>query len=53
MANSYQGAERRQKQRRQTPDRRVDIRFEPNKRDRRQSTGRRVSDGDVWTQHEE
>lgn len=35
--------------RRQKSDRRDDIRFEPGKKDRRESRGRREEDGDVWT----
>ena len=35
--------------RRQQSDRREDIRFEPGKKDRRESRGRREEDGDVWT----
>lgn len=50
---SYNGPERRQEQRRKTTDRRVEIRFEPGKEDRRQSKGRRKTDGDIWKQREE
>ncbi|GGC01181.1 hypothetical protein GCM10011352_29140 [Marinobacterium zhoushanense] len=34
--------------RRQQPDRREEIRFEPGKKDRRQSRGRRAEDRDMW-----
>jgi hypothetical protein len=48
----YNGIERRQKHRRQTIGRRTSIRFEPEKKDRRQIQGRREHDGDSWQQHE-
>jgi hypothetical protein len=40
--------EKRRKARRIEVDRRVEVRFEPNKENRRKSPGRRSSDGDVW-----
>jgi hypothetical protein len=46
------GRDRRFVQRRQTADRRQDIRFEPGKEDRRQKK-RRKTDRDVWDQHDE
>jgi len=48
----YNGIERRQKHRRQATERRTCIRFEPDKKDRRQIQGRREQDGDSWMQHE-
>ncbi|WP_339644337.1 hypothetical protein [uncultured Porticoccus sp.] len=50
---AYIGEDRRKEQRRKSPDRRDDIRFEPNKDDRRVNRGRRKADGDVWQDHEE
>mgnify|MGYP005991659457 FL=1 len=50
---AYIGEGRRKEQRRKNPDRRDDIRFEPNKEDRRENRGRRKTDGDVWRDHEE
>ncbi|WP_200877028.1 hypothetical protein [Porticoccus hydrocarbonoclasticus] len=50
---AYIGEDRRKEQRRKNPDRRDDIRFEPNKEDRRDNRGRRKTDGDVWRDHEE
>ncbi|KEA65716.1 hypothetical protein ADIMK_0028 [Marinobacterium lacunae] len=45
----WNGRNRRSGQdRRQQPDRREDIRFEPGKKDRRQNRGRRVEDRDMW-----
>lgn len=49
----YTGPERREENRRKKSDRRTDIRFEPDKEDRRRKPGRRKTDGDVWKQHEE
>jgi len=49
--DGYQGPEHRMDHRRKNPDRRQDIRFEPDKDDRRKSRGRRKIDGDVWTPH--
>ncbi|MCB1666882.1 MAG: hypothetical protein R3E73_02515 [Porticoccaceae bacterium] len=46
------GQERRKNQRRTTSDRRVDVRFEPGKEDRRQKK-RRKTDRDIWSQHDE
>jgi hypothetical protein len=40
--------EKRRKARRIIVDRREEIRFEPNKENRRKNLGRRSSDGDVW-----
>ncbi|GAA4501919.1 hypothetical protein [Pseudaeromonas paramecii] len=40
----YTGPERRRGERRQQTDRRKDIRWEPDKEDRRQSPGRRKDD---------
>lgn len=50
---TYNGPERRRDQRRKAQDRRVEIRFEPGKDDRRQGRGRRKTDGDIWKQREE
>ncbi len=50
---TYNGPERREDHRRKKRDRRVDIRFEPDKEDRRKNPGRRKGDGDLWRQHEE
>ncbi|MCV6605037.1 MAG: hypothetical protein OIF34_07010 [Porticoccaceae bacterium] len=50
--NAYTGPERRQIKRRILADRRLDIRFEPGKLDRRQGTGRRDTDLDIWEDHE-
>ncbi len=45
----WNGRERRKaSDRRQTPDRRQDIRFEPGNPDRRKSRGRRKEDKDPW-----
>lgn len=47
--SEYEGRNRRSGQdRRVHKDRRDDIRFEPGKKDRRQSRGRRVEDQDLW-----
>ncbi|WP_432698560.1 hypothetical protein ACQUQP_09520 [Marinobacterium sp. YM272] len=47
--NEWTGHERRSgEDRRQQPDRREDIRFEPGKKDRRQNRGRRKGDHDLW-----
>lgn len=43
---SYHGNERRRENRRKGP-RREEIRFEPGKKDRRQETGRRSTDGNL------
>ena len=40
--------EKRRKARRIKVDRREEVRFEPNKDNRRRNPGRRSSDGDVW-----
>ena len=49
-AEPYLGEERRKGHRRQTPDRRADVRFEMNKEDRRKNPGRRKEDkrGGLW-----
>ena len=44
IMNTYRGRERRHGQRRQKGDRRNDIRWEPDKEDRRHGVGRRQSD---------
>lgn len=48
--DSYQGAERRRQHRRGGPDRRLEMRFEPNKVDRRVCAGRRADDqkAKIW-----
>jgi hypothetical protein len=43
-SNQYKGPERRREQRRKTADRREEIRFEPDKEDRRENAGRRQTD---------
>ena len=43
-----QPIEKRRKARRFKVDRREEVRFEPNKENRRRNPGRRSSDGDVW-----
>ncbi|WP_438951085.1 hypothetical protein [Porticoccus sp.] len=50
---SYVGEDRRKEQQRKSDDRREDIRFEPDKEDRRKNRGRRKTDGDIWRQREE
>lgn len=48
----YTGPERRSGEpRRKGVDRRNDIRFEPDKEDRRKSPGRRKEDKDPWFDH--
>lgn len=47
----YLGPERRREPRRKSRDRRIDIRFEPDKEDRRQKPGRRKDDHDPWFKH--
>ena len=42
----YNGPERRHGERRITPDRRAEVRWEPGKDDRRQNPGRRKTDFD-------
>lgn len=50
MQDDPHGSELRSgKQRRQTKDRRDEIRFEPGKKDRRKNDGRREFDNDAWT----
>lgn len=44
----YTGPERRRDQRRKTGDRREEIRFEPDREDRRQQHGRRKTDQPFW-----
>lgn len=45
----WNGRERRKNlDRRTTPDRREDIRFEPGKKDRRENRGRRQDEQDPW-----
>jgi hypothetical protein len=43
----YKGAERRRRHRRTRSDRRVEMRFEPDKTDRRVRAGRRADDKDI------
>jgi len=43
-SNGYKGVERRKKPRREKSDRRVEIRWEPAKTNRRQNAGRRATD---------
>ena len=43
----YTGAERRRRHRRVTADRREEMRFEPDKADRRANPGRRVDDKNI------
>jgi len=46
---TYEGRNRRlKKDRRSHQDRRVEIRFEPGKTDRRKGKGRRSTDNDPW-----
>ena len=45
---TYKGPERRRTQRRQTGDRRQEIRFEPDREDRRKNDGRRKTDQRFW-----
>ncbi len=48
----YRGPERRNGiERRVTPDKRQELRFEPSKSDRRQKA-RRKTDGDAWKNHD-
>lgn len=46
--NVHQGPDQRKEPRRKKNDRREEIRFEPDKDDRRQDPGRRKTDGDIW-----
>lgn len=48
MEDTYKGPERRRDQRRKTSDRRQDIRFEPDREDRRKNSGRRKTDQLFW-----
>ncbi|MBV1788592.1 hypothetical protein KQ940_11050 [Marinobacterium sp. D7] len=48
-SQEWNGRNRRTSEdRRQQPDRREEIRFEPGKKDRRQNRGRRTEDRDMW-----
>lgn len=47
-ATSFNGMERRMAQRRDTDDRRSNVRFEPSNQDRRNYLGRRENDTDSW-----
>lgn len=49
-----QGKEQRKEQRRVKVDRRQEIRFEPNKEDRRKNSGRRQDDvkRNIWKQYD-
>lgn len=48
-SQEWNGRNRRTSEdRRQQPDRREEIRFEPGKKDRRQNRGRRIEDRDMW-----
>ncbi len=49
----HRGPEKRKEQRRKKSHRREEIRFEPDKDDRRQNPGRRKTDGDVWNKRGE
>ncbi len=53
-SGEYQGPERRVRQRRQLPDRRAMVRFEPDKVPRRSGQDRRRSGGaeDIWNRRE-
>lgn len=48
MEDTYKGPERRRDQRRKTSDRRQEIRFEPDREDRRKNNGRRKTDQLPW-----
>jgi hypothetical protein len=48
MEDTYKGPERRRDQRRKTTDRRQEIRFEPDREDRRKNNGRRKRDQLFW-----
>lgn len=48
MDETYKGPERRHGQRRNVADRRQDIRFEPDRENRRKNSGRRKSDRLFW-----
>lgn len=47
----YNGPDNRKEHRRKGTERRKEIRFEPDKDDRRQKPGRRVEDKDPWFRH--
>ena len=44
MTDTYKGPERRREQRREKTDRREEVRFEPDREDRRKNYGRRKKD---------
>jgi len=44
MADTYKGPDRRREQRREKTDRREEVRFEPDREDRRKNHGRRKAD---------
>ena len=46
--NPYLGAEQRKDHRRVNKDQRLEIRFEPKKKDRRKDNGRRETDATPW-----
>ena len=49
MDENYKGPERRREgERRKTADRREEIRFEPDREDRRKNRGRRKTDQPFW-----
>jgi hypothetical protein len=48
MEGTYKGPERRRDQRRKVTDRRQEIRFEPDREDRRKNGGRRKTDQIFW-----
>lgn len=48
QAKKTSALDSRKRNRRVDPDRRGEIRFEPNTDNRRKNTGRRVGDKDVW-----
>ena len=48
----YRGAEQREDKRRKSKDQRTEIRFEPDKEDRRKRSGRRITDADPWNNKE-
>jgi hypothetical protein len=50
---NYPGSEQRKEVRRKQKDQRLEIRFEPEKDDRRKISGRRETDGNVWKSNEQ
>ena len=50
--NDHKGPDQRKEQRRETVDRREDIRFELDNENRRKGRGRRRTDGDIWNKRE-